>query len=105
MTSRQDEGIEEQATALGAGKEARRNFLVLSGSSLFKRLCYLNQVCPCAQVLHFFYDLTSVEQVRHLGCYTVMHGKGAFRKHICCSHALMAPARRVLLVHPHTRLL
>ena len=105
MTSKQDEGIEEQATALGAGKEARRNFLVLSGPMLFTRLCYLNQASSCAQVLHFFYDLTSVEQVRHLGCYRAMHGKGALRKHICCSHALIAPARRVLLMQPHIRLL
>ena len=39
-----------------------------------------------AQVLHFFYDLTSVEQVRHLGCYRTKQGKGASRKHICSSN-------------------
>ena len=43
-------------------------------------LCILIILLSCVQVLHFFYDLTSVEQVRHLGCYRAKPRKGGLRK-------------------------
>ncbi len=98
MASKEDGGTEEQANALGAGKEARPklSFYVDLGCLGIAVLIIL---CSRAQVLHFFYDLTSVEQVRHLGCYTAKQGKGASRKHTCSSYKLQTHSRSFINMH------
>ena len=79
MASQIDASIEEQATALGAGKEARLSIYMVSAARLITSLPHLTVLCFLVQVLHFFYDLTSVEQVRHFGCYQIDLEVGAFR--------------------------
>ena len=56
----------------------------------------------CAQVLHFFYDLTSVEQVRHLGCYRAKHRKGASRKAHTVASARLQTSNTLRLMLMHT---
>jgi len=78
MASHIDASTKEQATALGAGKEARLSFDMVSAAPITISP-HLTALCFLVQVLHFFYDLTSVEQVRHFGCYQINLEVGAFR--------------------------
>ena len=79
MASQIDASTKEQATALGAGKEARLSFDMVSAARPITISPHLTALCFLVQVLHFFYDLTSVEQVRHFGCYQINLEVGAFR--------------------------